>query len=226
MLAAREATPEPAGGAAPAAARAGEQHGAPTMLGEHGSAQLGSGSLEGQDAGGSAPGYRVSDSADAELAAGAAGSAEDEEYDPETAFMDDEAPPGDTAPASQQASKPAAAALDWASIKAAAASAAAEQQQQSQLGGGGGGAVEPLGSLKLQEQLSGELKGREGQHSRHGSKQRHHHHRRDRTSASPRELPSLHEVRAWNTRAEPGVELKEEQGLTGRQAGRQAGGMF
>ncbi len=214
MLAAREPTPELGGSGAPGAARAGEgsataapegqQHGAPTMLGEHGSAQLGSGDLEGQGAGGT----------DAELAARAAGTAgDDEEYDPETAFVEDEGSPGSKIPLAA-ASKPTTAALDWASIKAAAASAAAEQQQQSKLGGDG--AVEPLGPLKLQEPLSGEAKGREGQHGRHESRHRHHHHKRDRTSASPRDLPSPHEVSTRNT-----VQRVTDQEVLGADRGRE-----
>lgn len=188
MLAAREATPEPAAHGA----SSGGESAAPTMLGEQGSAQLGSGRLEGQEGAGGVPGYRVSDSVDAELAARTA--AGDEEYDPETAFGDEGGPPDDGAPTAgggklaAPVAAPTAAALDWASIKAAAASAAAEQQQQSQLGGGG--ATAPLGSLKLQEQLSGELKGRQG-----GKHHHHHHHKRDPISSSPRELPSPHEVR-------------------------------
>ena len=157
---ARQATPEAAGGAGPpggtpsprvqaaaAAAAGGDQA---TRLGEAGSAALER--VAGGDDGGGG-GYRVSETG-ADLAPGGSG----EEYDPETAYADQ---------ASKPAAAPAAAALDWASIKAAAA---AEKQQAPVFESFDGFAA-----------MGGEGKQRQRQHG----KQREH--------ASPLELPSPHE---------------------------------
>jgi hypothetical protein len=164
---ARQATPEAAGSASGAAGPSGgmpspgaQAAAAPAAGGEQ-ATRLGgasSAALErvagGDDGGGGGGGYRVSESG-AELApAGGDG----EEYDPETAFADQ---------ASKPAAAPAAAALDWASIKAAAA---AEKQQAPVFESFDGFAA-----------MGGEGKQRQRQHG----KQREH--------ASPLELPSPHE---------------------------------
>ncbi|PRW33553.1 PHD finger 3 [Chlorella sorokiniana] len=182
MLAAREATPEPAGpggrspsprppgtaALSPTAAAAAAAAGNSSLLNEQLSGRLETVGDEGGAGDASASGYLASESADAELAGG-------EEYDPETAFADEgpKTTAGAAGGAPAPAATPTAAALDWASIKAAAAAAGHE-------GEGAGHALQPLkfeplatvGAKHEGEQAEG---------------QREHKHKRERTSASPRD---------------------------------------
>lgn len=190
MLAAREATPEPAGpgGRSPSPAPPGVTALSPTaaaaaaadssLLGEQLSGRLETvgeeGGAGGTDA--SASGYLASESAEAELAGG-------EEYDPETAFAD-EAPRitagaagGAAGGAPAPAATPTAAALDWASIKAAAAAAGHE-------GDGAGHALQPL---KFEPLASVGATHKGGQAGAEGQREHKHHHKRERPSASPRD---------------------------------------
>ena len=179
LLAAREATPEPAGpaGRSPSPAPPGAAALSPTAAAAASGSLLAeqlSGRLEtvGEEGGGEGGGFPANDASGGELAGG------DEEYDPETAFADQPPKPA-AAPAA--ASTPTAAALDWASIKAAAAAAG-------QQGGGAGGArlaplkFEPLATVDAQPE--GREAGAEGprEHKPH-----HHHHKREHPSASPHE---------------------------------------
>lgn len=176
MLAAREPTPEPAAhskrspspGAGAASAAAADSAPAASPRGAQQSTLLGAGASGplGKVDGGEGSEYRVSDSMDAELAPAGG----DEEYDPETAFAEDDAKPAAAA----------APALDWAAIKAAAASATAEERQSG---------MQLLGSL---DSLHAGSK-QEGAEGKHEHKLKHHHHRREH--ASPLELPSPREVR-------------------------------
>ena len=191
MLAAREATPEPAGpdGRSPSPAPLGAAALSPTaaaaaaagsgLLNEQLSGRLETVGEEGGAAGGGAStsGYRASESGDAELAGG-------EEYDPETAFADEgpKATGGAAGGAPAAASTPTAAALDWASIKAAAAAAGHE-------GEGAGLALQPLKFetlAKVGAKHEGQQAGAEG----------HRHHRRERPSASPRN-PEASSAESW-----------------------------
>ena len=201
MLAAREQTPEPAGAAGAAHATDGQplasprtQGGSagaaaeqqPTMLGEQGAGPLGRVGADGAGGSGGGGGYRVSDSADAELAATAGGGGE--EYNPETAF--DDADKGKLAPG--------AATLDWAKIRAAAATAAAAEQQAGGAGGAGstsvlGGGGRPLGSLQSLPSPSLPGESSDARQQRHHHKHHHHsHHQRQHTS--PLEMLSPHEA--------------------------------
>lgn len=191
MLAAREATPEPAGpdGRSPSPAPLGAAALSPTaaaaaaagsgLLNEQLSGRLETVGEEGGAAGGGAStsGYRASESGDAELAGG-------EEYDPETAFADEgpKATGGAAGGAPAAASTPTAAALDWASIKAAAAAAGHE-------GEGAGLALQPLKFetlAKVGAKHEGQQAGAEG----------HRHHKRERPSASPRD-PEASSAESW-----------------------------
>ncbi|EFN53710.1 hypothetical protein CHLNCDRAFT_53651 [Chlorella variabilis] len=175
MLAAREPTPEPAAhskrspspGAGAASAAAADSAPAASPRGAQQSTLLGAGASGplGKVDGGEGSEYRVSDSMDAELAPAGG----DEEYDPETAFAEDDAKPAAAA----------APALDWAAIKAAAASATAEERQSG---------MQLLGSL---DSLHAGSK-QEGAEGKHEHKLKHHHHRREH--ASPLELPSPREL--------------------------------
>ena len=120
------------------------------------------GPLERVDAAGEGPEYQASDSAVAGLLRG------DEEYDPETAFADDDGVPAASA----------AAALDWAAIKAAAAEVAAEERQ--------GTHAMPLEPVDTLDASAKQFKDGEEVKRRH-----------KKAHASPLELPSPHEARSW-----------------------------